>query len=86
MNICKPEMRDPKYDIDREEWLKEENTYHAPDHEQQKKYKAIEEATIKMMQAIFLNVPHCADRTAALRKLRECRMTANAAIALKGLI
>lgn len=35
---------------------------------------------------IIRNTPNCADRTVALRCLREARMWANAAINLKGLI
>ena len=35
---------------------------------------------------LYANTPGCADKTAALRKVREAVMTANAAIALKGLV
>jgi hypothetical protein len=40
-------------------------------------------ATAKHLAAVILyNTPDCADRAAALRKLREVVMTANAAVAL----
>ena len=56
-------------------------TYHAPDDEQRHKYERIrDDARIFAMQLNEL-VPDCADKTAAMRKLRECVMTANAAIA-----
>lgn len=39
-----------------------------------------------LAKAILALAPDCADRSMALRKLRECLMTANAAIALKGAV
>ena len=63
-----------KYEI--ENWF----TYH-DDPNKVPKYKAIREAAKYLAQVIVDNAPECADTTAAIRKLRESVMTANAAIA-----
>ena len=57
-------------------------TYHAPTPEQIPKYQAINDAAKAFALVIFENAPECADRTSALRKLRDARMWANSAIAL----
>lgn len=59
-------------------------TYHAPTEEQIPKLVAVREEAKKFARVIEANVPASADRTAALRKLRECVMTANAAIVTIG--
>ena len=61
-------------------------TYHAPDAEQLEHYAEIRFAASNFIQVILLNTPECADQTAAIRKVREAMMTANAAIALRGLV
>lgn len=62
------------------EWF----TYHAPTPEQQLALVAVRDAA-KVFAGEILRFVHAgADRTAALRKLRECVMTANAAIVLEG--
>jgi len=48
------------------------------------KYNAIREQAKVFVQTILDNAPGCADRSAAIRKVREAVMTANAAIALDG--
>lgn len=58
--------------------------YHSPRPDQLPKYKAIRDTGKFFAQCILDNVPNCADRTAAIRKIREAVMTANAAIALGG--
>ena len=63
-----------KYEI--ENWF----TYH-DDPNKVPKYKAIREAAKYLAQVIVDNAPECADTTAAIRKLRESVMVANAAIA-----
>jgi predicted ABC-type ATPase len=68
-----------------DELINELFTYHAPDAEQQKQYEVIRDCAKHFAIVIMKNVPHGADRTAAIRKLRECVMTANAGIALRGL-
>lgn len=58
--------------------------YHAPTPEQPAKYEAIRSAARELARVILDQTPQCADQQAALRQLRECVMTANAAIALGG--
>jgi hypothetical protein len=55
-------------------------TYHAPNAEQLVKYQALREAAKHFARIIQQNTPYCADQIAALRKVREAVMTANAAI------
>lgn len=61
-------------------------TYHPPSPEQTKQYVAIREAAGRMAFAILDNTPVCADQQAAIRLLREAVMTANAAVALQGIV
>jgi hypothetical protein len=56
-------------------------TYHAPKGDQAERYQRIREAAERFALVIDDNVPDCADKTAAIRKIREATMTANAAIA-----
>lgn len=73
-------MSDPRDDADRlnvENWF----TYHPVIGNQAERYVALREKAKEMATAIVDLVPQCADRTVALRKLRECIMTANAGIA-----
>lgn len=56
-------------------------TYH-DDENRIPHYKAIRKAAHDFALAIIENTPDCADRTAALRRVREAVMTANAAVAL----
>jgi hypothetical protein len=59
-------------------------TYHSPSAEQLPKYQAIREAAYNLAKTIVDNSPVSADQTAAVRKVREAAMTANAAIACDG--
>lgn len=61
-------------------------TYHAPDEQQRAAYAIIRATALQLATAILEATPACADQQAALRKLRESVMTANAAVALKGAI
>lgn len=65
---------------DIENWF----TYHSPDAKQQQQYATIRNYAKTLAIAIINNTPPSADQTAAIRKLRECVMTANAAIACEG--
>lgn len=56
-------------------------TYHAPRGDQPARYVAIRDAAKVFAQVLVDNAPAGADLTAALRKVREAVMTANAAIA-----
>ena len=58
--------------------------YHAPEPGMPERYEAIRSKAKEMAEVILDNVYPCQDREAAIRKLREAVMTANAAIALKG--
>jgi hypothetical protein len=60
-------------------------TYHGPeDGIQVQAYDSIRSTAKYFAEVILRHTPAGADRTAAIRKLRECVMTANAAIALRG--
>jgi len=59
-------------------------TYHSPTPEQLPKYEKLRKAGKALAEAILDNAPACADQTAAVRKVREAVMTANAAIACGG--
>lgn len=62
---------------DLENWF----TYHAPTPEQAEDYVRIRSAALNLAIAIIEATPPSADQTAAIRKLRECVMTAFASIA-----
>jgi hypothetical protein len=59
-------------------------TYHEPAPEDILGYKLIRDAAKSLARIIVDSTPPSADQTAAIRLLRECVMTANAAIACKG--
>jgi hypothetical protein len=67
-----------------EEQLDNWFTYHAPNPETLVAYGFVRSAARQFAGIINANVPESADKTAAIRKLRECVMTANAAIACGG--
>ncbi len=56
--------------------------YHAADTDQIEKMARVRNATAALIEAIVINCPPCADRSAAIRKVREALMTSNAAIVL----
>jgi hypothetical protein len=66
------------------EQLKNWFTYHSPNAEQLPKYQEIREKGLALATAIMENTPSSADQTAAVRKVREAVMTANASIACGG--
>ena len=59
-------------------------TYQKATPDQEKAYAAIREAGIAFAKVILEYVPDCADRTVAIRSVRDARMQANAAVALQG--
>ena len=75
----KVEVSAPQKD-DIENWF----TYHSPTEESIPKYKDIRKMGLKFARGIMDNCPPSADRSAAIRKVREAVMTANAAIACCG--
>jgi hypothetical protein len=56
-------------------------SYHAPKGDQNYRYEQIRDAAKQLAKTIVENTPKSADQTAAIRKVREAMMTANAAIA-----
>ena len=59
-------------------------TYHPPTEADKLNYTAINDAALALARAIVRNTPDGSDRSAAIRHVREARMTANAAVACKG--
>lgn len=59
-----------------------EFTYHPPKGNQAERYVAIRNKAKELAMTIVELTPRCADQTAAIRKVREAVMTANAAIAI----
>lgn len=55
--------------------------YHDPNVGQLIRYQAIRKAALSLATVILENTDSCADQTAAIRKVREAVMIANAAIA-----
>ena len=58
--------------------------YHPWDENQQASGLIVRAALLEAARAIVQHVPPCADRSVALRKIREARMDANSAITHKG--
>lgn len=69
-----------------EAYLADVFRYHAPTEEQQVTYAGLRRAGAQFAAVILDTVPACEDRTAALDKVREAVMRANAAVALEGKI
>ena len=59
-------------------------TYHPPQGDQAAYYELIRKAALEFATLLIAHTPPGADQSAAIRHLRECVMTANAAIALGG--
>lgn len=71
----------PTKDLD---FLNDVFSYHAPTPEQIPKYEALRAAAKAFAVEVLTYAPACADRTVALRKIREAIMVANSAVALEG--
>jgi hypothetical protein len=73
--------------IEQEQALREQIehvfTYHAPTDEQRQRYQAIRDKAKELAFVILTNTPRSSDQSAAMRKLRESVMMANASIALE---
>lgn len=67
-----------------EEDLEDIFSYHKPTADQLPKYEAVREAAKLFAKVVRDNCPASADRTVAIRKIREAVMVANASIALEG--
>lgn len=68
------------------EWLENVFTYHPASPGQSEKYVAVRSAAKELVKTIIDNCPSSADRSTAIRQVRESVMTANASIALNGLV
>lgn len=67
------------------ETLAELFSYHPPNELTLPRFQAINQAAKNFAEVVLQNCPHGADRSAAIRQIRDARMTANAAISLNGL-
>jgi hypothetical protein len=77
---------EPRIPTEQEKKLEELFTYHPPENDEQLRgYKAIRDWGLALAKIICEFTPKGSDQSAAIRKVREAVMTANAAIALKGL-
>ena len=74
----------PEVELSQEQKAELENlfTYHKPFGDQPARYEAIRAKAKELAAVILVSTPRSADQSAALRKLRETVMTANAAIAI----
>ena len=68
-----------------EEKLDQIFKYHPPNPSTGPKFETLREAARHFAKVILMNVPPGADRSAAIRKVREAVMTANAGVSLNGL-
>lgn len=75
----------PSRPMSESERLNEIFSYHAPTPSQIPKYNSINQAAKNFAEIILQNCAPSADRSDAIRKIREARMVANASIALDGL-
>lgn len=57
--------------------------YHKPTEDQVNRHELLAEAAETFIKIILENCPDSADRTAAIRKVREAKMTASASVALE---
>lgn len=67
-------------DEDLDNWF----THHPPSGDQLEAYRNIRAAGLVFARIVVDNTPASADQTAAVRKIREAVMTANASIACGG--
>ena len=58
--------------------------YHAPEGDDLAKYAAIRKAAHEYAQVVNANCPESADKTHAIRIIRDSAMWANASVACKG--
>lgn len=65
---------------------KEVVRYHAPNERQLLAHENLAVAAENFIYTILTCCPSCADTSAAIRHVREAKMTASAAVALNGLI
>lgn len=73
-------------DLSNPDVIEEIFTYHKPEGGQPAQYEAIRSAAKEFVKVLVANTPKCADQSAAVRLVREAVMTANASIALNGMV
>ncbi len=71
------------HDVPMDELLDDLFTYHAPTAEQVGMYARINDAARAFARVLLIECPTSPDLSAAIRLVREARMTANASIATK---
>lgn len=76
--------KEPEISPEDQAWLDDCFLYHSPSPDQGERLYEVSGAAKEFAAVILRYVPKSADRSAALRCLRECRMWANAAIVLEG--
>jgi hypothetical protein len=57
--------------------------YHPPDAKRAAQHDKVNNAAIAFARVLLAETPECADRSAALRSVREARLWANSALALE---
>lgn len=67
-----------------EDSIRDAFLYHPWNEEQQKKGEVVRSSLMEAVRVIVMCVPPSPDRSAAIRKLRECRMDCNSAITHNG--
>lgn len=68
-----------------DEQIKQVMDYHPWDEQKVAKGKIVKDALSVALKAIIENIPPSADRSAAIRKLRDCRMDCNSALTHNGM-
>lgn len=68
-----------------EEKINEWFTYHSPGPEDLEHYAKLRASAKAFALTVLEHTPKCADQSAALRHIRDAVMTANAAVACKGI-
>ena len=84
MELNRIQPRTPDEILEAEKLVEDCFTYHSWTPDQVEKGNAVHLALQKAFMTILMKVPPCADRSTALRKLREARMDSNSAITHDG--
>ena len=84
LEMMKESRRYRRYGMPTEHELTNWFRYHPPTAGDRDKYDRLRCAAKKFAQDVMECTPPCADQSAAIRKIREAVMTANAAIACDG--
>lgn len=66
--------------------VKDLTTYHKPDENQAQRIERVNAAAAILLDTIIKEVPECADKSHAIRQVRDAKMWANVAISTNGLV